>query len=283
MKKFMKFRVIITIVAGILAAPAIVFAVVQSLNGATGNTQTFVSDSNIIITTDTGANTHSLGWNGRLPISRGGTGNGSFTTGSVLFASGASISQDNTNLFWDDTNNRLGVGTNAPSQLVDANGTVEANQFSIDDTGSSNNISIITSALTASRTVTLPDKDLTLDWGTYTPTLTDIAHIESSTAYQAQYMRVGNTVTVSGKVDITRDATFTGNVRLGISLPVASNFGAEEDCAGTTTSKGNEVEEIGESGIILADDTNNRAELQYDNGEISSQSWFFQFTYQVLP
>lgn len=39
-----------------------------------------------------------------------------FTSGSVLFA-GASglISQDNTNLFWDDSNNRLGIGDSTPN------------------------------------------------------------------------------------------------------------------------------------------------------------------------
>jgi hypothetical protein len=38
------------------------------------------------------------------------------TSGSILFG-GASglLAQDNANLFWDDTNNRLGIGTTAPS------------------------------------------------------------------------------------------------------------------------------------------------------------------------
>lgn len=37
------------------------------------------------------------------------------TSGSVLFAdSSGFITQDNTNFFWDDTNNRLGIGTNSP-------------------------------------------------------------------------------------------------------------------------------------------------------------------------
>lgn len=41
------------------------------------------------------------------------------TPGSVLFAGTSGLlSQDNTNLFWDDTNNRLGIGTNAPSQTL---------------------------------------------------------------------------------------------------------------------------------------------------------------------
>lgn len=34
------------------------------------------------------------------------------TTGSILFLTSTGIAQDNSNLFWDDTNNRLGVGTN---------------------------------------------------------------------------------------------------------------------------------------------------------------------------
>ena len=46
------------------------------------------------------------------------------TTGSVPFigASGA-LSQDNANLFFDDTNNRLGIGTNAPTTAIDVFGS----------------------------------------------------------------------------------------------------------------------------------------------------------------
>jgi hypothetical protein len=41
---------------------------------------------------------------------------GSATAGSILFAGvGGALSQDNANLFWDDTNNRLGIGTNTPT------------------------------------------------------------------------------------------------------------------------------------------------------------------------
>jgi hypothetical protein len=41
----------------------------------------------------------------------------SLTSGSVLFSNGTTIAQDNANLFWDDTNNRLGIGTNVISSL----------------------------------------------------------------------------------------------------------------------------------------------------------------------
>ena len=43
----------------------------------------------------------------------------SYTTGSVLFVnSSGQIAQDNANFFWDDTNNRLGIGTASPSYII---------------------------------------------------------------------------------------------------------------------------------------------------------------------
>lgn len=35
------------------------------------------------------------------------------TSGSVVFSNGTTLAQDNANFFWDDTNNRLGIGTGA--------------------------------------------------------------------------------------------------------------------------------------------------------------------------
>jgi hypothetical protein len=51
------------------------------------------------------------------------SGGGSFTQGSILFAgpTGGPV-QDNANLFWDDTNNRLGIGTAAPAVALDVRG-----------------------------------------------------------------------------------------------------------------------------------------------------------------
>ena len=44
------------------------------------------------------------------------------TTGSILFVgSGPVLAQDNANLFWDDTNNRLGIGTTSPWAKLSVN------------------------------------------------------------------------------------------------------------------------------------------------------------------
>tara|TARA_R110000868_G_scaffold2535_1_gene18326 strand:- start:1553 stop:5620 length:4068 start_codon:yes stop_codon:yes gene_type:complete len=42
----------------------------------------------------------------------------SLTSGSVLFSNGSTIAQDNANFFWDDVNNRLGIGTSAPASIL---------------------------------------------------------------------------------------------------------------------------------------------------------------------
>ncbi len=113
--------------------------------------------------------------------------------------------------------------------------------------------------------------------GVYTPTLTGVANVAASTAYECQYMRVGNTVTVSGKFDIDPTLTTTAT-QLGISLPIASNFGAVEDCAGTAFASGI----AGLGAALLADATNNRAEVNYISTDITNQSMYFTFTYQII-
>ena len=49
------------------------------------------------------------------------------TSGSVAFAGvGGTISQDNTNLFWNNTSKRLGIGTNLPAYALDVAGDIKA-------------------------------------------------------------------------------------------------------------------------------------------------------------
>lgn len=113
--------------------------------------------------------------------------------------------------------------------------------------------------------------------GTYTPTLTNVANLDTSTPYEAQYLRVGTIVTVSGKVDV--DPTLTATVtRLGISLPIASNLGANEDCAGVAFASGI----AGQGAVILGDTVNDRAQMEWVAGDITNQSMYFIFTYSVI-
>lgn len=77
---------------------------------------------------------------GTFAIARGGTGTSTaFTQGSLVFAGASGVySQDNANLFWDDTNNYLGVGV---STSLDANVTIKGY-----GTGTTKNLTIVNSS-----------------------------------------------------------------------------------------------------------------------------------------
>ena len=62
---------------------------------------------------------------GTLGVANGGTGTATaFTAGSVVFAGASGVySQNNGQFFWDNTNNRLGIGTTAPDRKLDVQGS----------------------------------------------------------------------------------------------------------------------------------------------------------------
>lgn len=60
---------------------------------------------------------------GVLPSANGGTGSGAFTLGSIPFSNGTSLTQDNSKLFWNDTNFQLGIGTNTPTASLNIVGS----------------------------------------------------------------------------------------------------------------------------------------------------------------
>jgi hypothetical protein len=59
-----------------------------------------------------------------LTVPNGGTGWANINPGSIVFGNGASALATSTNLFWDNTNNRLGIGTASPTATLDVNGFI---------------------------------------------------------------------------------------------------------------------------------------------------------------
>jgi hypothetical protein len=65
-----------------------------------------------------------LGAGDTLPVANGGTGLTSLTAGRVPYGAGTSAFASSTNLFFDGTNFRLGIGTSSPATTLDvANGS----------------------------------------------------------------------------------------------------------------------------------------------------------------
>ena len=85
---------------------------IQTTSGPSSYTLTLpsavASVSGQALTSDTSGN---LSWTTQYVLP-------AFTAGSILFSNGTTIAQDNSQLFWDDTNHRIGIGTNAPSNDV---------------------------------------------------------------------------------------------------------------------------------------------------------------------
>lgn len=122
----------------------------------------------------------------------------------------------------------------------------------------------------------------TITSGTYTPTLTNVTNVAASTAYLAQYLRVGSVVTVSGRFDVDPTAGAPTATELGISLPVTSNFASLQDCGGLAASFGGGGGPNNEAGGIVADTANDRASVQWNSTTTTNHSMCFHFTYRII-
>jgi hypothetical protein len=111
--------------------------------------------------------------------------------------------------------------------------------------------------------------------GTYTPTWTGLANVDSVTAFSCQYMRVGDTVTVSGWVTInaTVDNTATS---LSFSLPINSDTSVVNRLNGTGVQQG------GGAAAALYGYGTNFGEFAVSPLVDTSVNYSFHFTYRIV-
>lgn len=131
--------------------------------------------------------------------------------------------------------------------------------------------------VTVTNLATAIASSLNVTSGTYTPTLTNRANLDGSSADQCQWARVGQMVTVSGRVlvDPTLTATTTA---LGISLPVASNLGASSDVGGAAFSS----QVAGHGAAIDAETSADTARMVWVSSDINERPMSFVFMYEVI-
>lgn len=211
----------------------------------------------------------------------------------------------------------VGVGTTSPGFLLDVNGQAAATQLILSGAGNryitsaaagsgivlqtngSTEAVVLTSAgrvgvgtgapacslevvggIRTSRTaVTSPAAtDGNVFSGTYTPSLTNAANIAASTAFTCQYMRVGNVVTVSGRVSIDPTTANTAT-SLGVSLPISTAVTAQSQVGGTFSTS---AIATNTTGAISGNVSNNRADFDITVGtDVANRSYYFSFTYLV--
>lgn len=173
---------------------------------------------------------------------------------------------------------RIGINTTTPAWGLDVQKSMGANKDSITPITSIGSNSILVQDTASGKFQRIAGGSY-ITSGTYTPTITSVSNVSATTAYQCQYTLIGNQVHVSGKVDI--DPTAVGTFLIGISLPISSAFANDFECAGNAGVGAVD----GLQGIIRADATNDRAELQCTipvAGSISNNSWYFEFLYTKI-
>jgi hypothetical protein len=117
--------------------------------------------------------------------------------------------------------------------------------------------------------------------GRYTPTATASTNVSAATASSSNYMRVGNTVTVSGQVDITCTTAANTESIFYISLPIASNLTTNRDLSGVYTRYAPSGTQHA-VGIVLPDTTNDRAQIIFSCNTTAIQGSAFTFQYQII-
>ena len=115
--------------------------------------------------------------------------------------------------------------------------------------------------------------------GTYTPTLTNGSNCAASTAYVCNTTRVGNTVTVTGRINVdpTSAATLT---TCDVSLPVASAMTVQDDLTGQGNTFGSAATPTYQP-TFVANYTNDRATMYYKPSDNVADDILFSFTYIV--
>jgi hypothetical protein len=155
--------------------------------------------------------------------------NPSGVSGAIQFSDGSAFSSDAANLFWDDANNRLGIGTNAPTREIDVVGTIRASSSVVVGGGGltlqSNflwgqsagiRLRVDTPSLGGVAVNTTPISNVTTlirGWGSTSATTSLL--VRNSAGVAALTVRDNLTLTLGGVLTTSSNITSTANVQGG--------------------------------------------------------------------
>jgi len=121
-----------------------------------------------------------------------------------------------------------------------------------------------------------------LSSGTYSPTISGESNVTSVSASTAQYMRVGNVVTVSGRITATPSNT-TGAFLFYMTIPVASSFASEAQAGGVASKGNDQTPATACVGAISAEGSGTKVLMTFSPSPTSTSGiFFYSFTYQIL-
>ena len=224
----------------------------QAADNLTSGTKNIVIGYDIDVPTATGSNQLSIG---NLIFGTGLTGSGTTAAG------------------------KMGVLNNAPDSTLDVTGGMKVSggvRFSgIPNGGTSSD-----SLLVATSTGDVKKINNSFASGIHTPTATNGTNVSASTPGQTQYMRVGNTVTVSGYIEISCTSANAAS-QIDLTIPIASAFTNTVQLSGTTLEAVTGVSSPGH-GTISSQATDDRLTIDFTPRATGSLSYRFTYTYQIL-
>jgi hypothetical protein len=115
--------------------------------------------------------------------------------------------------------------------------------------------------------------------GKYTPTHGSLTNLDSTTPRECQWLRVGNTVHVTGRLEADPTAAADTATSLEMSLPVTpAVFANNWDCAGAGSAAGSGAN--GNRSVVIIGSGSN-ARLQWQSNQTATQGVTFAFSYQL--
>jgi hypothetical protein len=113
--------------------------------------------------------------------------------------------------------------------------------------------------------------------GTYTPTGFAGLNVSVVTPQTAQYIRIGNIVTVSGTVGAVPTLANTSS-KFTLSLPFSSNLAFSQQAAGSGATLASDPKAC----HVYGDTSLDRVQFSFSPATASAQSIAYTYTYQVL-
>jgi hypothetical protein len=184
---------------------------------------------------------------GTLPVANGGTNTSTLTANKVMVGNGTSGVLTPTNLHWDNSNSRLGIGTASPGRTLDVNGNLAFKTSLSGEMSGTGGLIAFTQADNNAYWINITNNNNTGRFicgvegaagATFTGSSANSAffgsnagdlHIISDGAIRQTIKSTGDvgigTASPSEKLHVVGDGLFTGNIGIGSATPTASGAG----------------------------------------------------------
>jgi hypothetical protein len=113
--------------------------------------------------------------------------------------------------------------------------------------------------------------------GTFTPSPTNDVNLDAFTAYECQYLRVGDVVNVSGKISLDASSSAT-TTSIELDLPFVSTFTNDREAAGTgwsseITGAGFQISSVGSLTTV---------KISFISLDAATHEYSYHYTYRII-